>query len=209
MRKKQRHAGNINLVGGRLCLDFVNTVDGRGTPHPIDFLHSYQELVRWSRHVEILTEQDLQFLLCSAEKHPGEAERVCRQAVTLREVLYGVFVSLIHSTAPREEDLEILNLNLSHLMSQARIILVDTKFVMDVHGQKDTLEWLLKPIIWSAVELLVSDDVKKVKMCSDSTCNWLFWDSSRNQSRRWCDMKDCGNRAKARRFYRQKQQAHS
>jgi predicted RNA-binding Zn ribbon-like protein len=67
------------------------------------------------------------------------------------------------------------------------------------------LEWILNPIIHSAADLMISQELRKVKKCSDPVCGWLFLDISRNQSRRWCDMQDCGNRAKASRFYQKKQ----
>jgi predicted RNA-binding Zn ribbon-like protein len=67
------------------------------------------------------------------------------------------------------------------------------------------LEWILNPIIHSAADLMISQELRKVKKCGDPVCGWLFLDISRNQSRRWCDMQDCGNRAKASRFYQKKQ----
>jgi predicted RNA-binding Zn ribbon-like protein len=66
------------------------------------------------------------------------------------------------------------------------------------------LDWILNPLIRSAADLLVSDELKRVKRCGDPACGWLFLDTSRNKSRRWCDMSDCGNRAKASRFYKKK-----
>src|SRR5437867_266741 len=38
------------------------------------------------------------------------------------------------------------------------------------------------------------------RACAADTCEWLFLDRTKNRTRRWCDMKICGNRAKARRF---------
>jgi predicted RNA-binding Zn ribbon-like protein len=67
------------------------------------------------------------------------------------------------------------------------------------------LEWILNPIFRSATDILVSDELKRIKACADPDCGWLFIDVSRNKSRRWCDMQDCGNRAKASRFYKKKQ----
>ncbi len=63
------------------------------------------------------------------------------------------------------------------------------------------LDSVLWPVVWSAAELLTSEAVKRVGQCADEKCGWIFWDSSRNKTRRWCDMKDCGNRAKFRRHY--------
>ena len=59
----------------------------------------------------------------------------------------------------------------------------------------------LWPVLWSAADLLTSDRLARVRSCGDPRCGWLFLDTSRNRSRRWCDMADCGNRAKARRHY--------
>jgi predicted RNA-binding Zn ribbon-like protein len=60
---------------------------------------------------------------------------------------------------------------------------------------------MLWPIASSAADLLTSERLKKVRLCEAKTCTWLFLDESRNHSRRWCDMKVCGNREKARRHY--------
>ena len=67
---------------------------------------------------------------------------------------------------------------------------------------EENLDTMLPPILQSAVDLLVSkNDLERVKQCEGDSCGWLFFDTSRNRSRRWCSMADCGNRAKARRFY--------
>ena len=66
------------------------------------------------------------------------------------------------------------------------------------------MDLFLDPIIKSAADLLVSPELKRVKQCADDFCGWLFMDKSRNNSRRWCSMKDCGNRAKAHRHYLRK-----
>jgi predicted RNA-binding Zn ribbon-like protein len=52
--------------------------------------------------------------------------------------------------------------------------------------------------------LLESDEVPRVKLCGKPTCRWLLVDRSRNHGRRWYEMSDCGNTAKARRFRERK-----
>jgi predicted RNA-binding Zn ribbon-like protein len=89
-------------------------------------------------------------------------------------------------------------------MKDSKIIKSKDGFAWNPTGNKTKLDWVLNPIIRSAADLLVSDELKKVKVCSDRACGWLFLDVSRNQSRPWCDMQDCGNRAKAGRFYQKK-----
>ncbi len=205
MHEEKRHAGNIDLLGGMVCLDFVNTLDWRGRSQPTEFLNTFRDLVNWSQHVEILTEHDAQKLLRKTTEYPVEAESVLRRAIELRESVYRMFSSVVQGAEPAEEALDLFNENLSKTMVQARIMKAETGFVWNVIGDKETLDWMLNPIIRSAADLLVSDELKRVKTCANPVCGWLFLDSSRNQSRRWCDMKDCGNRAKARQFYRRKQ----
>ena len=52
----------------------------------------------------------------------------------------------------------------------------------------------------SVRELLFSHQIAHLRTCDMDTCRWLFLDTSKNHSRRWCNMKVCGNRVKARRF---------
>jgi len=62
------------------------------------------------------------------------------------------------------------------------------------------LDAMLVPIVRAAVDLLTSDAMSRVGRCADETCAWLFLDTTRSGTRRWCDMKSCGNRNKVRRF---------
>jgi predicted RNA-binding Zn ribbon-like protein len=63
------------------------------------------------------------------------------------------------------------------------------------------LEMPLWPVTRSAADLLTSSDLRSLRLCASDTCAWLFLDTSRNGSRRWCSMRTCGNRAKARRHH--------
>ena len=73
----------------------------------------------------------------------------------------------------------------------------------------EALDGVLAPITWSAAEFLRDPASARVKECDGETCGWLFLDTSKNHSRRWCEMKDCGNRAKARRHYKKLRQGAS
>ena len=208
MSDKKRRAGNIKLLGGRLCLDFVNTLDWRGTDTPQEFLNTFQDLVSWSRHVGICSRQETRKLFAIAERSDAEAKSVLNRAVKLRETIYRLFSESIADRHPAREDLTVFNINLSRSMKDSQIAVIKKGYAWDITGNKMKPDWILNPIVYSAAEILVSDELKKVKTCADSTCGWLFMDVSRNQSRRWCDMKDCGNRAKATRFYQKKQEGN-
>ena len=71
-------------------------------------------------------------------------------------------------------------------------------------GFAEELESLIWPVAKSAADLLTSERLERVRECAGGTCGWLFIDASKNHSRRWCDMRDCGNAAKAKRHYHKK-----
>ena len=205
MSDKKTDTGNLKeLLERSLCLDFINTLSWRGRQEPEELLNTYGDLVVWSQHINILTDQDVEMLTREAERHPSKAKKAIYSAIELREVIYSIFSSIAEGTALPEKDLPIFNKYLSRVMTRSQIIETEDGFSWETGGDKNKLDWMLNPIVHSAAELLVSDEARKVKECGDNACSWFFLDSSRNQSRRWCAMKDCGNRAKARRFYKRK-----
>ena len=198
--------GKLNLKGKGLCLDFSNTVGMHASEHPREKLNTYHDLVIWSLQVGIISKDDAHRLTSKARKNPSGSEKVLKHAVNLRESIYRIFSSIAAGSPPPKKDLNILNRNLSKTMSQSRLIQSKVGFSWDIIGNKGTLDWMLNPVVWSAAELLTSDELDRVRECADDRgCGWLFLDRSRNRSRRWCDMKECGNRAKAQRFYKKKQ----
>ena len=101
-------------------------------------------------------------------------------------------------------DLAILNAALEVALVQLRVEAVEGEYVCDWLIDKTALDGVLGPVAWSAANLLASNETRWVKMCGGEECGWLFLDTTKNHSRRWCDMADCGSRAKARRYYRRK-----
>ena len=195
---------NLNLVGGSLCLDFANTVSWGGGLNSNDYISGLSDLVVWSQHAGMLTAADTERTLAKASELEGEGERVFKRSVRLKKTIFDIFFSIAEKKAPKEDDLSTLNSFLSEAMEKLRIGRMDGGYAMEFDKNEDSFDWLLYPIIRSAGELLVSDQLGRIKKCGDSECGWLFVDVSKNKSRRWCDMKDCGNRAKANRFYQRK-----
>lgn len=76
-----------------------------------------------------------------------------------------------------------------------------SSFVWGWDDAAPALDRPLWPVARSLAELLTSDELPRVRECAADNCAWLFIDTSKNRSRRWCDMAVCGNRAKARRHY--------
>ncbi|MFB0536768.1 MAG: ABATE domain-containing protein [Anaerolineae bacterium] len=198
------NAGNLKLLGGRLSLDFANTADRHASDHPVEFLTSYSDLVAWSQHVGILTDHQVQRLLKEAARRPVDASAVLERAIALREAIYRIFLAISHGRPPQAADLAIFNAELSGALAQSRIVSTAEGFAWDWAGAEEALDQMLWPVVHDAAGLLTSEELDRVGQCADDWCGWLFLDTSRNRSRRWCSMEDCGNRAKARRNYERK-----
>jgi predicted RNA-binding Zn ribbon-like protein len=193
-------------LGRELCLDFANTAEWHASEHPKEKLKTYSDLVKWALLSEILSEKEAQELIGKAKREPSRAEEVLKRAIELREAIYHVFSDVAKGNLPAEIDMAVINRNLSRTMARSRLVHTKEGFLLSTSGAKGELDCILDPIVRSAADLLTSDNLKRVKECADNRgCGYLFLDKSRNRSRRWCDMTDCGNRAKAQRFYRKRQ----
>lgn len=191
------------MVGERLCMDFINTVSWRESiDKRRDWFTSYAKLVDWCIHADVLTRQQAKALLLKAEEKPSEAGDVLKQAIEMREVMFRIFKSISKETSPQPPDLERFNEFVSQFYQTLQVIHEKDHYTLKFKHTEKNLDTMLPPILQSAVDLLISkNDLGRVKQCEGDPCGWLFFDTSRNRSRRWCSMADCGNRAKARRFY--------
>lgn len=185
----------MDLIGGNVALDFVNTASGRSVGPLREKLASYGDLVTWAGRVGIVDERLGRRLRRSADDDPRKAKAVLRRARALREAVYRLFVG----GSARAEDLALVSEEAGLAGSRRKLVVEPEGYAYDWH-ESDDLDRVLWPVAWAAAELLASPDRDRVGECAAKDCNWLFLDMSRNRSRRWCDMKVCGNRAKARRF---------
>lgn len=195
---------NLNLESGRLCLDYANTADWHAGDQPEEQLNSYTDLVEWAKGVGILTEGQAQQLAAAAMDRSAEAADILARAIDLREAIFRIFSAVSRGTSPGEADLAILNEVLSAALGRLHLVSTPDGFGWKWNAGGDNLDQMLWPVAQSAADLLTSAELNRVGQCADATCGWLFIDMSRNRSRRWCDMGDCGNRAKARRHYQRK-----
>jgi predicted RNA-binding Zn ribbon-like protein len=198
----------LRFLGGRLCLDFANTVEPRVGKKHDDFLASYADLVEWSGRAGLLTEDEMHHLSEAARLDPAVATAAWQRAIALREIIYRVFSSVAHKTSPQADDLEALKNAFAEAMTHAQMVVAPTGFTWDWVKHEGSYDQMLWPVIRSAVELLTSDEVKRVKLCPGlGDCGWLFLDTSKNGSRQWCSMEGCGSRAKMRHLYARKKHA--
>jgi predicted RNA-binding Zn ribbon-like protein len=99
----------------------------------------------------------------------------------------------------RPADLSLVNEQVADTFSGAALAQAGERFSLETHAEEG-LDPVLRPVVRAAVDLLTSDDLSKVGRCADDSCGWLFLDTTRSGTRRWCDMRFCGNRNKVRRF---------
>jgi predicted RNA-binding Zn ribbon-like protein len=189
----------IDLLHEHLCLDFINSTSNHGNPSE-DHLNSYADLVSWAQDVKLLDENEALHLWQAASQQPSQAGSLHQKALVLREALYHILLAASRDQTPEAADLDTFNTALAEAMSHMRLSTSADGFGWIWEGDKDNLEYLIWQIVWSASELLRSSDLQKVSKCEG--CDWLFLDTSRGRRRSWCDMSTCGNRAKARRYYR-------
>jgi predicted RNA-binding Zn ribbon-like protein len=208
----RRQPPKFELIAGNVCLDFVNTLDDRPSAQPKELLKNYYELARFGEDTGILTPAQLDFFYENAHLEPDEIKEAMRRAINLRESLHAIFTAVMNKRKAPQDALNRLNANLHNVALHSRLVQSE---MSQVEGR---LEWrfddmasawdaMLWPIARAAADLLASSDVAHVRACSSPTCQWLFLDTSKNHHRRWCSMKQCGNRAKVRKFYAKKKTA--
>jgi len=133
---------------------------------------------------------------------------VLERAISLREAIYRVVSAVANGRRAREADLAILNVALPDALARVHVVREADSFAWRWAADETALDRMLWPVARSAADLLTSEKLARVGQCADDRgCGWLFLDMSRNRSRRWCDMKDCGNRAKAKRHYVRKRKS--
>lgn len=183
------HAGNLPLVGGRLCLDFTNTAAFAGSVIVNEHLHRPDALLVWGRHVDLAV-GDL----------PTEADRI--EALALR-------ADLRRLLDPADEDDPLPALaRLNQTLAAPGVRLEPTPAgYRYLAGAASPLAWLKGPVVLSAADLLASSDQTRVRKCSNPRCGWLFVDGSRGGRRHWCSMALCGNRSKVRAHYQRRRPA--
>jgi predicted RNA-binding Zn ribbon-like protein len=190
------------LLGERLCLHFANTIEGPRSAHPVDFLNGYADLVGWSWHAGALEQPDADRLLVVARSRPADAEAVLERALELRSAIGGVFRRIARSETPHERDLACLQAEYAAALAEARRTASGSGFAWSWDDTQAALARPLWHVAESAVDLLTDGELGRIKECPGAgDCGWLFYDTSRNGTRRWCSMEGCGSRVKMRRQY--------
>ena len=186
-------------VDAERVLAFINTLSGRPTEAPVERLESYEALVTWAREQHLVSAAAAERLVGESRKHPHQAAMVLTRAKEFREALNGLASAIESGRQPNAAVLKTIGECLAAAYANARLV-----------PHEGTLQWIasaeddLDRVVWeisrAAGRLVVSPRLARVRACAAADCGWWFVDDTKNRSRRWCDMKLCGNREKLRRF---------
>ena len=205
---KQQAGYQFDLSGGALCLDFANTVSRRHLPQRrAEHLGSYADLVEFAEQSKLLSPKLAANLRTHARRSSAEARSAFHRCIVLREGLYRAFSAIAAGKPAHQQDVEQINDFALEALRHRKLTRTNGDYRWEWQSEGgNLLDRILWPIAESAANLLTSQDRADIRECDAPDCEWLFLDHSRNGSRRWCDMKSCGNRQKARRHY---QRAHA
>ena len=183
-----------------LCLDFTGTLDWRTSSQAKDTLDTYAALLNWSSKKGLLDKRQVDVLGRATAQE--DMVSVLAEAVQLRESIYRIFSAIAHRKRAAPGDLETLNGYVAKSLS--RMVVKEAGEGYDWGLSCDiTPDMMLYQIAESAAMLLTSNDLARVRECANEEegCGSLFLDCSKSQTRRWCSMEVCGNRAKSKAFY--------
>jgi predicted RNA-binding Zn ribbon-like protein len=196
----------FEFTGGSPCLDFADTVDNRTGDHPRELLTDYGRLLQWGEEARVITAKTAERLRHLASAAPGNALTTLRTSLQLRNTIYDIFSAVAQRRVIPSTALATLNQAVRQAAQHAQLVPANRRLTWEWIEPESNLDSMLWPVSRAAAELLIGEEIAYVRQCASETCSWLFLDKTKNHKRRWCDMKSCGNRDKARRYY-QRQKA--
>ena len=183
MPDRERASGDLGLVQG-----FVNTLD----VHPgTEELRDPNTLGAW--------------LVANHLMREGEPvdDSDLKHALAVREAMRGVIGG---NSGRQVYPVEVATLNEAAAASGLRM-----KFGQDgkarLEPEASGPVGAMGRLVAALYSAMQDDGWERLKLCTDDSCRWVFYDRSKNHSSRWCSMASCGNREKARRFRAQHKHA--
>jgi predicted RNA-binding Zn ribbon-like protein len=202
-----RQKSPFEFTGGNISLDFANTVDNRTSHNPQELLTDYTRLLRWGEESGVITRKTAEKLSALADNRADQTRTALRDAVQLRDAIYDVFSAVANHRAIPATQLATINRAVQNASDHEQLVHASRQFTWHWISPDQHLDSILWPLARAAADLLTSDDLALVRQCASETCAWLFVDRTKNHRRRWCDMRICGNRDKARRYYQRQKKA--
>lgn len=197
------YQGTYKLVGGQPSLDLINTISWPGTPREHDWLDPPSNFTLWAQAVGLIDDQARAGINERLGLSPAVRRSPLEAVKSLRSDLREAIRPLAMGETPTPRSILRLNQLLGKAFRHRRI---DPDTLRWSWATATTLEGILAPVVWNAGEVVTSVDPQRLGRCP--SCDWLFHDTTRNRSRRWCDMDDCGSRDKALRYYHRHKDNH-
>jgi predicted RNA-binding Zn ribbon-like protein len=177
MKKRQQAPGDLELVR-----TFVNTLD---VEQATEQLSSPAKLSEW------LSERGL----ASTGVHVTAAE--LRHATELREALRAILLSHGDGSSESAEPWRTLDAEARRADLRVRF---DAGGAALIEPGADGVDAALGRLLAIVHGAIAQDTWRRLKACRLDSCEWAFYDHTKNRSGAWCDMSTCGNRAKARAY---------
>ena len=193
----------FRLAGGHPVLDFLNTLGGHRLIAPREDLVTPEDLVSWGLQSGWLDQEHAHPMLVEIQLRPAEARAALGRVRAFREALFRVFLATSENAQPASEPLELVEREVRRAWSERRLVRT-TQGYRWISPESARLDGVIPELAIAASELLTGPDRERVRICEATAldgCGWLFLDTSKNGTRRWCEMATCGNRYKARRHY--------
>ena len=183
----------LELVGRDPALDFLNTIEDRRGPCPVDLLRSPRDLAAWGQHAGLL----------NGGRLTRGAQTEFAAALELRGHLIAVLDSLVASRPPAALDLRALAAAVGGAQA-AGTLSPSGAHALAWSWDPTALSTIRHAVAHAAEDLLTGSRAGRVRQCAGPGCGWFFIDTTKRGNRRWCSMSDCGQAAKSARRSRQK-----
>ena len=197
--KGKPYAETFRCPGGALCLDFCNSGQSARGPSGTEWIAGFSDLIDWLEAAGAITRGQAGGLRRAAAASPRAAAQVWGRAIKFREALFRVLNARAEDGAVAREDLSDIEGEYARAAPFARLSRTGKGYRWSLDPSAAALDAALQPLVESAVSLLTSAKIERLRRCGNSTCYWLFIDETKNHSRRWCEMASCGNVVKVRR----------
>jgi predicted RNA-binding Zn ribbon-like protein len=197
-------AATLALVGGQLAFNFANTTSGRGGQRRLEHLRTAGDIAVWAHHAQIIGKASARDLELRCTDSPPLAKRLRQRVLALRDVVYDIGVALAGGKPAHPQALDRLAGVHAECVRAGRLRKIEGTYSWTWNIIDYPAEAILGPIVLSALSLVCQGNLSRIKQCPGNDCGWLFFDSTKNNNRRWCEMEVCGNRAKQRRLRRRR-----
>lgn len=198
-------AGRFLFIGGRLCVDFANTVYAPGRPEGA--LGKFDDVVAFLEGAAAADPGEARHLRALAQTSPRRSAAAFARALALRGMLRALLEALVAGEPARRHWVDLVNEILRSDPGFPQLVARDGGWSLDSVTSREDPVSALVPVARSAAELIEEGPGAPVRKCASPTCVLYFYDASHAGRRRWCSMAMCGNRMKVAAFARRRRAA--